>query len=377
MSEAYPISGFCTEPFSRVRDAFEENFRRGEDLGASLAVFVEGACVVDLVGGWTDRDRTNPWSATTLAAIYSSGKMALAMLIARAASEDALDYNAPVAGLWPAFGQAGKDRITIAEVLSHQAGLCGFPQAMAPETWLDRASILARIETMAPLWPPGTRSGYHPQTFGFIADEILRRATGRGAAQTLREDFETPFGVELYCGLDARLAARTAFMPKPPRAPDLGAITPLKDYAFLKPWSAPARIAREAWMAAELPASNMHGTARALAEIAHPFAHGGRFRGREVIRPSALKAALAERSHGPDLVLPFELSWAAGIMRNSNGHFGPSSGAFGQAGFGGSSVSVDPARAMSCAYVMSKMSPHLVGDPRFLRLAEAIYAVLP
>lgn len=373
MNDPFPISGACADGFARVRQAFADNFSRGEELGAAFAVFVEGECVVDLFGGWTDRERTSAWSPATLAAVYSSGKMAIATLIARAASDGALDYDAPVAALWPAFGQEGKDRITIAEALSHQAGLCGFPDEMPPETWLDRAAILARIESMAPLWRPGSRSGYHPQTFGFIADEILRRATGRGVAQILREDFEHPSSVDLYCGLDNNRAARTAFMPKPPRAPDLGPITPLKEYAFLKPWSAPARVSRDQWMAAELPASNIHGTARALAEIAHIFADRGRFRGKEIVAPSAREAALAERIHGPDLVLPFELSWAAGVMRNTNGHFGPASSAYGHAGFGGSSVAFDPALRMSCAYVMSKMSYHLVGDPRFVRLADAVY----
>jgi CubicO group peptidase (beta-lactamase class C family) len=376
MSEAFPISGRCPDRFARVSAAFADNFSRGEELGAGFAVFVEGECVVDLIGGWADRERTQPWSATTLAAIYSSGKMAVAMLIARAASVGALDYDAPVTALWPAFGANGKEKITIGEALSHQAGLCGFADPMPPETWLDRDAILRKIEAMAPLWPPGARSGYHPQTFGFIADEILRRATGRGVAEILRADFSEPQGVEVYCGLDAALAARTAFMPKPPRAPDLGPVTLLKEYAFLKPWSAPARVSREQWIAAALPASNMHATARALAEIVHPFADLGRFRGEEIIAPAALKSALAERISGSDLVLPFELSWSAGMMRNTNGHFGPSTSAYGHAGFGGSSVMFDPKRRMSCAYVMSKMSFHLVGDPRFVRLVGALYDAL-
>lgn len=376
MSESFPMSGRCDAAFDRVRETFAENFERGEELGAGFAVFVDGACIVDLHGGWADRERTIPWSDATLAAIYSSGKMAVAMTMARAATAGALDYDAPVAALWPEFGRAGKDKITIAEALSHQAGLCGFAEPMPPETWLDRAAIIARIEAMAPLWPPGSRSGYHPQTFGFIADEILRRATGRGIAQTLREDFHAPFGVDLHCGLDVALAARTAYMTKPSRAPDLGPITPLKEYAFLKPWSAPARVSREAWIAAELPASNMQATARALAEIAQPLADRGRFRGREIISGAALKAALETRIEGPDLVLPFDLAWAAGIMRNVNLHFGPALSAYGQAGFGGSSVMIDPERRLSCAYVMSKMSPHLVGDPRFVRLVNAVYDAL-
>lgn len=375
MSET-PIAGETDRRFSRVRDAFAENFSRGDDTGAAFAVFHEGACVVDLVGGFADKDRTAPWGPSTIVCVYSSGKAAVALLFARAASEGRLDYDAPVAAAWPEFSANGKSAITIAQILSHQAGLCGFPEEMAPETWLDREAIVEKLAAMAPLWPPGAASGYHPQTFGFLADEIFRRATGRSIAATLRDDFHDAFGLDIHCGLDAAAAPRAAYMSKPSRAPDLGGLTALKDYAFLKPWSAPARVSREAWLAAELPASNMHASARALAEIVHPFADGGVFRGTHILSDRAQEAALKTRIIGDDLVLPFCLDWAAGVMTNSGGHFGPSPTAFGHAGFGGSAVMFDPARRLSCAYVMGKMSHHLVGDPRASRLISSVYDAL-
>lgn len=369
----FAIQGRAEPPFERLRDAFAWSFEEGEETGAAVAVFIEGVCVVDLYGGYADRTAKTPWTEETIAAVYSSGKMAIALLMARAVSEGALDYEAPVSAYWPDFAAAGKGAITVGEALSHQAGLCGFIEPMAPEEWLRREAILARLASMAPLWPPGSASGYHPQTIGFIADEILRRATARGIAAQLREDFP---GLALYCGLRPDEMARAALMAKPPRAPDLGAITPLKTAAFLAPWSAPGKMAREAWMAAALPASNMHGAARALAEIASPFADRGRFRRRTILSPAALEAARAERISGPDLVLPFDLSWAAGLMRNESGHFGPSREALGHAGFGGSCVFADPAHRLSFAYVTAKMSPHLVADPRALRLIAAAYDAL-
>jgi len=376
MADSIPVSGSALAPFERVRDAFVQNLESGDDLGASFAVFVHGEKVVDLIGGYADRARAAPWTEETLACLYSSGKAAAAMLIARAASDGLLDYDAPVADLWPEFAQGGKGGITVAEALSHQGGLCGFPDEMPPEEWLDAAAIAARLGRMAPLWPPGSASGYHPQTFGFIANEIHRRATGRTIGVTLREDFCEPYGLSLFCGMREEEIARAAYMPKPPRAPGLGPITPLKEYAFLKPWSAPGRVAREAWMAAELPASNTHADARSLAEIVQPFANGGLFRGERILSSDATEQALAERINGDDLVLPFHLSWAAGLMRNVNAHFGPSQSAYGHAGFGGSAVVIDPAHGLTAAYVMNKMSPHLVGDPRSLRLINAVYDVL-
>lgn len=376
MSGPQPISGPAGAPFEGVRAAFAANLASGEDLGAAFAVFVDGEAVVDLVGGFSDRGRETPWTEDTLACIYSSGKAAVAMLAARAVTDGLLDYDAPVASYWPDFAANGKAAITVAEALSHQGGLCAIAEPMPPEDWLDRPKITTRLAAMAPLWPPGSASGYHPQTFGFIADEILRRATGKSIAAMLREDFAEPFGLSLFCGLQKSEIARAAYMPKPPRPPDLGSLTPLKEFAFLKPWSAPGKIAREDWIAAELPASNMHAGARALAEIVQPLANRGLFRKRRILSEAAIAAALAERICGDDLVLPFRLSWSAGLMGNINGHFGPSATAFGHAGFGGSCVVIDPAHRLTAAYVMNKMSPHLVGDPRALRLIDAVYDAL-
>jgi len=372
-AEAFPLSGFAEGPFGRVREAFARNFAEGLELGARFSVFIEGRCVVDLIGGFSDRERKTPWTEETLAGIYSSGKLVVAMLVARAVSEGRLDYGAPVARWWPEFAVGGKGDITLAEALSHQSGLVGIPEETPADIWLDWTATTARLAAMAPLFPPRTASGYGPQTFGFIAGEILRRATGRGVAETLREDFGD---IDLHCALRPDEIARAAYMPKPPRAPDLGALTELKRIAFLKPWSAPGNVTREAWMAAEIPSANIHATARALAELAHPLANDGLHRGRPIISQDALAAMRAERIAGDDLVLPFRLSWAAGVMRNINGHFGPSPSALGHAGFGGSSVMFDPAHRLSAAYVMNRMSPHLVGDPRGLALVDAVYAAL-
>lgn len=369
-------AGRIAAGFSGVGEAFAENFEQGHELGAGFSVIVDGETVVDIRGGHSDRAKETPWAEDTLACIYSSGKAVLTLLIAREVSNGRLDYDAPVAQYWPEFGAAGKETITLAQVLSHQAGLCGFPEEMPPETWLDHDAICAKLAAMAPLWPPGTANGYHPQTVGFIAGELLRRVTGKTVGALIAGIAATQ-GLNIYCGMGEAETARAAYMPKPPKAPDLGAMNEFKQYAFLKPWSAPARVSREAWMAAELPASNMHADARSLAHMVHPLANRGNWTdGDPFLTPESIEAALKERSRGDDLVLPFHLSWSAGLMRNINHHFGPNENAFGHAGFGGSCVVIDPENNLTAAYVMSKMSPHLVGDPRAVRLIDAVYAAL-
>ncbi len=373
MSASAPFSFRSRPRFADVGEAFEANFEAGDELGARFVAYRHGEKIVDIFGGWSDKARQTPWTEETLACVYSTGKSVLALFVARAVAAGDLDYDAPVADVWPDFGANGKEAITLGQAMSHQGGLCGLQEEMPPEEWLDWDAICARIAAMAPLWPPGSANGYHPQTHGFIVGEVLRRVTGRTVGALLYEDEFEARGVDIHCGLKPQAATRTAYMPKPPRAPDLGALTEFKELAFLKPWSAPARVAREDWMAAEIPASNMHATADGLARLLQPLASD---EAEGALPAEALEAALRVRIEGPDLVLPFDLSWAAGLMRNRHGHFGPSETAYGHAGFGGSCVVIDPARGLTAAYVMNKMSPYLVGDPRAVRLIEALYAAL-
>ncbi len=366
------IKGKCPDLFTPVLDAFQQNFADGLELGASFSICIDGELVIDIYGGHVDKKQETPWSDETLACVFSSGKAVVAFLIARAVSEGLLDYEATVASYWPGFSANGKAEITLAEALSHQAGLPGIVEEMAPSTWLDWDGLCTRLAKMEPMWTPGTLSGYHPQTFGFIAGEVYRRATGMTIGNAIRE-----YSFDVYCGLPPEHHSRAAYMPKPSKAPDLGDINLYTKAAFLNPWSSSGSASRNDWMAAEIPASNMHGNAKALATILHPVANAGKtFVGDRIISLDSLDDFYRERCHGNDVVLPFTLSWAAGVMRNVNLHFGPNPNALGQSGFGGSAIVLDRDQHMSIAYVMNKMSPYLVGDPRSLRLINAVYSCL-
>ena len=197
--------------------------------------------------------------------------------------------------------------------------------------------------------------------------------SGKSVGQHLRA-LNNEKGFQVFCGLQDAEIERTALMRKPPRPPDLGELNEYTQAAFLKPWSSTARINRDALMRAELPAANMYADARSLATLLYPLANDGAWPdGDTFLSAGAVEAALKERIRGDDLVLPFDLSWAAGLMRNVNSHFGPNKNAYGHAGSGGSCVVIDPERKLTAAYVMNKMSPHLVGDPRSVRLINAIY----
>ena len=303
------IQGLCPPQFQAVRDQFERYFYNGEDLGAGFAVAVDGQVVIDLTGGWSDRQRTQPFGAQTLVSIFSTTKAASALMLARLVGQKRLDYSAPLASIWPAFGVAGKQDITVEQALSHQAGLSGFLEPMEPVAWFDHEAICARLAAMTPLWEPGTASGYHPLTFGVIADEIHRRIDGRSIGTALREDITGPLGLDLWIGLPAEQHHRIADLQRPSTLPTFGTVTPALTAAFLTRWASIGGKRLDNWLTHEFPAAGGQASAGALARLMSALACDGVIGEKRILARGIASLAAAERICGRDLVLPFEVSW--------------------------------------------------------------------
>lgn len=371
------IFGVCPPEFAPVRDAFTANFAEGRELGARFSLAVEGEVVVDLWAGWADRQRTRPFDARTLTPVFSTTKAIASLLIARLVDQGRLAYDQPVSAVWPEFAQAGKAAITVEQVMSHQEGLSGFPDEIDPALWFDWDAICAKLAAMAPMWPPGTASGYHPVTFGYLAGEIFRRVDGRTMGTALREDFAEPFGLDLWIGLPDAEHGRVADLMRPPHMPDFGDVTPVIRAAFMTKWASPGGRGAAEWRRAEIPSANGHATAPALARLMGALARDGDLDGVRVLSPGMAARASAERIRGRDLVLPYDISWGAGFMRNPpNMFYGTGANSFGHSGWGGSCAFADPDRGISGAYVMNRQSADLIGDFRARRLIDAAYAAL-
>jgi CubicO group peptidase (beta-lactamase class C family) len=379
MTETPEIHGTCPDRFSGVRDAFVRNFTDGpeglDEVGARFTVCRAGETLVDLWAGHADTARTRPFTEDTLTPVFSTGKAVMALMIGWAVERGLLDYEAPVAAIWPEFGQAGKADITLAQLMSHQAGLSGLSPSIDPTLWFEPEKILEALCRQAPLWAPGTASGYHPITIGYLAGEVFRRADGRTMGQALQQDFADPAGLDLWLGLPEAEHGRVAQMKKPTSAPDLGVIDAVKTAAFLDKGSAPAGRGSAEWRKMEIPSANMHATAEALARmlaLVLPEGLAGK-----TLSGATRTALTRERISGPDRVLPFTLSWAAGFMRNQGVDvFGANPETVGHCGWGGSCAFADPATGVTAAYVMTRQSPHLIGDPRPTALIKALYAAL-
>lgn len=377
MTDSPQIHGLCPERFAAVREVFTQNFASGQEVGARFALAHRGEILIDLFAGHTDRARTRPFDEATLTPIFSTTKLLASLMIARLVDQGLLAYDQSVASVWPAFAAEGKGAITVAQVLSHQAGLCGIVEAFDPALWFDWDAICEKLSAMAPIWTPGTASGYHPITVGYLVGEIFRRVDGRTLGTALREDLAQPHDLDLWIGLPDSEHGRCADMQRPTGMPDLGEMTEARRLAFGTRWSAPLGRESAQWRRFEIPSGNGHATAPALARIMALLADDGQLDGQARLSPGTAAEVMQERIGGPDRVLPRAVSWAAGPMRNSlQPVFGPSPTMVGHYGWGGSCAFADPQIGLSGAYVMTRQSVHLVGDPRATALIEAVYRSL-
>lgn len=382
MSATAPeIHGVCPDRFAAVKDAFAANFTNApeglNEQAARLSVCVAGETLIDLWAGAADPRTGAPFDQRTLTPVFSTGKAVMALMMATCVERGLLRYDQPVSEIWPEYGQAGKAAVTVAQLLSHQDGLPGFDTPVDPAIWFNRQAVLDQLAAQAPMWPPGTASGYHPITVGYLAGEVFRRVDGRTLGAALRQDFAEPFGLDLWVGLPEPEHARVAALRKPSTAADLGPIDAVKRAAFLDKGSAPGGRGSAEWRTIEIPSANLHGTALDLARIMGVLANDGRLGDQTILSPDVLAEARRERIFGQDLVLPFVMGWAAGWTLNRGlGIFGSNPEALGHCGWGGSCAFADPAARVSAAYVMTRQSAHLIGDPRARRLIDALYSAL-
>lgn len=380
MKNDLPLSGAIAPGFDAVRDEFVSLFTEGLERGGGVAVYLDGQPVIDLVGGWADRATKTAFTAEHLVPVFSCSKAISALTIAWLVEQGSLTYQQKVAEIWPEFAAQGKADITIGHVLSHQAGLSAMQAPWEPEDWFDWKKTTQRLASMKPLWELGDGSGYHPVSWGYLAGEIVIRATGgRTIGQILREEFCLPNDIDFWIGLPDEQHPRVAQTSKPTSIPaGFSNANEVQKLAFMKPWSSPGRKGGAAWRRMEIPSANGHGTARAMAKLISVFAGDGTLGGRTMISEAVRAEAMSERVSGQDRVLPHELSFGAGLIRNTPGRavYGPGQNTVGHTGFGGSVLFADPDAKLSFGYVTTKQDSELVKDARAGRLIAALYDCL-
>ncbi|CAL9370309.1 hypothetical protein SUDANB176_00854 [Streptomyces sp. enrichment culture] len=381
------VHGHCEPRFTAVRAAFEENFREREELGAAVAVTVDGRTVVDLWGGWADPARTRPWERDTLVNVWSTTKGPVALCAHMLADRGLLDLDAPVAAYWPEFAAAGKEKVLVRHLLSHRAGLPGLREPHSLAQLCDWELTTRRLAATEPWWEPGTRSGYHALTYGHLVGEVVRRVSGLLPGAFLAREVTGPLGVDFTIGLPAGDAGRVAeLVPPPARRSDgqadlFSRLDPAAVAALTNPAVGAAGANTPEWRAAEIPAANGHGTARAVAALYAVLAGRGAYGGHRFLSPQAAERVREGQGSCRDLVLGagFRHETEVGLglwLSGPNGSYGPNPRAFGHDGFGGSCGLSDPEAGVSLGYTMNRMGPHIADDPRKMALVDALYGAL-
>jgi CubicO group peptidase (beta-lactamase class C family) len=381
MTKDIEVHGTWEEGLEPVKDAFLKNFEDGLEVGASLAITIEGKYVMDIWAGYADEAKTRPWQHDTIVNVYSTTKVMTALCVLMLVDRNLLDIDAPVAKYWPEFGQEGKENLPVRYLLSHTAGLPGFDKQLRPEMLYDWDQICSLLASQKPWWEPGTKCGYHSITFGYLLGELVRRITGRSVGTFFREEVADLLKADFHIGLSEENDYRVGELipPAPIDSNNIGEVGP--NSISLKVLLNPVLTARETltreWRSAEIPASNGHGNARSVARIGAALACGGELDGVKLLSLNTIEKAIQEQSYGTDLVLngPIRFGLGYGLV-SKDMPISPNPRAFYWGGWGGSHLTMDLDAKLSWAYVMNNMIMTLIGDPRTTKLREAIINTL-
>ncbi|WP_342363126.1 serine hydrolase domain-containing protein [Terrarubrum flagellatum] len=382
---SYPIHGAYDPRFSRVLDAFAENYRVEDEVGSAFSVVYDGVVVVDLWGGWRDAVCSMPWERDTIVCMMSVVKGICGISFNRLIDLGLVHPDKPVAAYWPEFAQGGKDKLPVRYVLDHRAGLPVVTANLPRGAMFDRKAMTEALAAQAPLWEPGAQAGYHIHTQGYMLSEITRRVTGKTIAQYFRDEIAIPLNLDYQIGgLSPADQARCAELQ-----PVLeGTLFAVKDSqpdtlvgkAFAQnpdePW--PVTLNSRAWREAEIASANGHGNARAVARLYGAIARGGELDGVRVLSPRAIDRMIIEQHNLTEVMQNRPYHQGLGVLLNTGSAvwMGPNPKAFGHHGIGGSIGMGDVDAKLGIAYSINRM--HARGDngPRARRLIEAVYACL-
>jgi len=389
MQIASQVQGQCAERFVGVKNAFAANFDRFDEVGAAFSIVVDGETVVDLWGGYMDAARTRPWERDTIVNVWSTTKGIVATCAHRLADQGLLDIDAPVANYWPEFAQNGKGKIPVRYLLSHQAGLPALREPLPPGSAFQWDVMTEALAGEGPWWEPGTKHGYHAFTWGWLVGEVIRRITGISVGTYFRKEIAEPLALDFHVGLEAEHDTRTAEVvsPEPPQPGDTNFVMEMlrdpqsmsfKVLANPPDLFVPGVVNTREWRAAEIPAANGHGNARAVARLYGALARGGELDGVRVLSPEAIEQATEQQAYGRDEVMGLTLRTALGFFLTSpDARLGPNPRAFGHSGAGGSLGFADPDARIGFGYTMNRMlQDDTLTDTRWAPLIEAVYSAL-
>ncbi len=371
---------------ARIAPLFEENFAKFGELGAAVSIWQNGEPLLELSGGFRDVRRESKWTDDTIVLGWSATKGIGSACLLHVLQENKIEISRRVTEFWPEFPQNGKSEITIAQLISHSAGLCALDEN-ADVT--DYGAVIHALQKQTPLWQPGAAHGYHARTFGFLLDELVRRIAGISISPYWRKIFAEPLALDFWIGLPAELNDRCATIyaakiGKPPEPAkfyhDLTIPGTLARRTFTSPYGlhAVSAMNKPDNRALEIVSFGGIGSAHALGKFYAMLGNEGRIDGREFFAPAILKKMTTTLADGTDRVFEIPTAFSAGFMKDAQESerkiFGAAASAFGHPGAGGSHAFADPENKIAFAYVMNQMQQAVLPNEKSLRLIDAIYS---
>ncbi len=383
MSDASPkIEGTCDAKFAAVKDIFAENFAEHDELGAAVAVYLDGKPVIDMWGGFRDAARTRRWSEDTMACGFSVSKAYVSVMGHMLADRGRLDLDKKVADYWPEFAQAGKEDVTVRQIFEHRTGLSYVDGELKPGDLYDWTTMTDALAKSARHPPFEAQPTYLNLTYGYLLGEVIRRIDGRTLGPFLREEIAKPLGADFFFALsDAEIARCATIVPEAPPA-DAELPQPADLAALMKSMQGLAdsddRFNLEVWRKAEVGAGSGHGTARGVAKFYACLANGGALERTRLLKKETRDRVIVQTGESVDAVFGQHNRFATGFLLNDppGAPMGPNPRAFGHPGAGGRTGFADPDANLSFAYMPNLMYWGAGLSPRGVRLIEAVYAAL-
>jgi CubicO group peptidase (beta-lactamase class C family) len=375
------IHGTADARFERLAELLSASIDSGADVGACVAVAVDGEVVVDIWGGSVDEAATAPWAADTITNVWSSTKTMMALSALVLVERGELDVDAPVASYWPEFAQNGKEGVLVRHLLSHTSGVSGWAQPVQVSDIYDWEKSTSMLAAQAPWWEPGTASGYHALNQGHLVGEVIRRISGRQLGQFFAEEIAGPAGIDFHIGLDpAEFHRISNVIPPPPLPIDFASLD--MDSVLVKTFTGPAPDATESWKPewrqADIGAANGHGNARSIVQAQSYVSNGGSAHGRQLLSPATIDRIFEVQAEGVDQVLGVQSTFGIGfgLPNDTVPYLQNGRRVCYWGGWGGSAVVNDVDRHVSFAYVMNRMEAGLTGDERGSNLILATWDAL-
>ena len=374
-----PVSGVCDPSFEAVRRAFVDNFAERGEVGAAVCVTCGGETVVDLVGGWRDAARTQPWTSSTITGFYSVGKALLGLLLLRLVDEGRIGLDDPIASVWPEFAAEGKGGATIRHALCHRAGVPAIRERLTDDDLLDWQRMTSALAATEPWWTPGERHAYHTNTFGHLVGELVRRVGGSMPGDALRA-LAGPLGADVWFGVPLEEQPRCADVLWAPSQPiptfDLDRLSGdvlLNALAHFNPpgYSSVGLANTPEWRLTQIGSTSGHGSAAGVARIYTELAVPDRLLSQDLLRE-----ATRAQSTGPCPILGEDVTFGLGFDPTTTRRpLGPNPRSFGHFGTGGALGFADPDAEVGFGYVMNHVIPRWQSN-RNRALIDAVYASL-